>query len=93
MRQVVSGVETERKVVEKALWTLLRIKKQAELRKLRGKVDGGAISMRLGLRCDHSFPGILLPCCFKRLARLSEREPVSHFGAEPLAPVWILKHG
>jgi Arc/MetJ family transcription regulator len=34
-----TGMETEREVVEEALRTLLRIKKQAELRKLRGNVD------------------------------------------------------
>jgi Arc/MetJ family transcription regulator len=34
-----TGLETEQEVVEHALRTLLRIKKQAELRDLRGKVE------------------------------------------------------
>ena len=34
-----TGVKTKREVVELGLVTLLRLKKQAEIRRLRGKVD------------------------------------------------------
>lgn len=44
----VTGLKTERKVVEEGLRTLLKIKAQAELRDLRGKADwrGDLDSMR-----------------------------------------------
>ncbi len=35
----VTGLKTKREVVEEALRTLLRLRKQAELRRLRGKLD------------------------------------------------------
>ena len=34
-----TGLKTKRQAVEEALRTLLRLKKQAEIRKLRGKLD------------------------------------------------------
>jgi Arc/MetJ family transcription regulator len=35
----VAGLKTKREVVEEALRTLLRLKRQAEIRRLRGKLD------------------------------------------------------
>ena len=34
-----TGLKTKREAVEEALRTLLRLKKQAEIRRLRGKLD------------------------------------------------------
>ncbi len=45
----VTGLKTKRKVVELGLQTLLRLKKQSEIRQFRGKVEwaGDLDSMRL----------------------------------------------
>ncbi len=44
-----TGLKTKREAVERALQTLLRLEKQTEFRKLRGKVDwqGNLEEMRL----------------------------------------------
>jgi len=34
-----TGLKTKREAVELGLWTLLRLRKQAEIRKFRGKLD------------------------------------------------------
>jgi Arc/MetJ family transcription regulator len=36
---LVTGLKTKREVVEEALRTLLRLKRQARIRRLRGKLD------------------------------------------------------
>ena len=45
----VTGLKTKREAVDLALHTLLRLKKQEEIRKLRGKIDwqGDLEAMRL----------------------------------------------
>ena len=34
-----TGLKTRREAVEEGLWTLLRLKKQTEIRRFRGKLD------------------------------------------------------